>query len=194
MGLHAEPGRIRLATTSDLGFLVASDLATGNAEDALLGVSPWQPSSAEAETHAAKIARYLNDPDKVAWVGMSGKESPASMLLARYRDLETEPRERLAESSIFLELDRSLFPADGRFCEVFQLWVEPACRRRGWAMALKRHLEVDARRRGVGAIYTHTLESNAAVVELNLKLGYHVVRNGPIWDGATRVSFIKTLA
>ena len=193
MGSHAEPRRIRRATPDDLGFLIASDLATGDAEDALLGVSPWRPSAVEAEAHAAKITRYLVDDDKAAWVGLGKGGPPTAMLMARYRDLETEPREHLAEGSIFLELDRRLFPADGRFCEVFQLWVEPACRRRGWATALKRHLEDDARHRGIGAIYTHTLEANVTVVELNLKLGYHVVRRGPIWDEATRVSFIKTL-
>lgn len=194
MASHAEPGRIRLATPDDLGFLIASDLATGDAEDALLGVAPWSPNPTEAEAHAAKIARYLGNADKAAWVGVSDSGSPVAMLMARFRDLENEPREQLAEGSIFLELDRSLFPADGRFCEIFQLWVEPAHRRRGWAMALKRHLEIDTRCRGIGAIYTHTLEANAVVVELNLKLGYHVVRNGPIWDEATRVSFIKSLA
>lgn len=194
MASHAESGRIRLATPDDLGFLIASDLATGEAEDALLGVTPWSPSPTEAEAHAARIARYLDDPDKAAWVGVSDSGSPEAMLMARLRDLETEPRDQLAEGSVFLELDRSLFPADGRFCEIFQLWVEPAHRRRGWAMVLKRHLEAETRRRCMGAIYTHTLEANVAVVELNLKLGYHVVRNGPIWDGATRVSFIKTLA
>lgn len=185
---------IRQAAPPDLAYLIASDLATGRFEDTLLGDEPWQPTPLEAEAQAANVARYLSDPGKTAWVGVGPDDSPLAMLLARVRDLNAEPIEYIAATSIFLELDRRLFPTDGRFCEIFQLWVEPACRRRGWAMALKRHLEADARRRGVGAIYTHTLEANVAVVELNLKLGYHVVRNGPIWDEATRVSFIKALA
>ncbi len=196
MGSSADPGRIRRAGPSDLDFLIAADRATGDVEDALLGRPPWRPNPAETAEHAAKIARFLSEPDKVAWVGVDPQAdaAPQAMLLACFRDLERERREDLAASSIFLELDRRLFPSDGRFCEVFQLWVEPGQRRRGWAAVLKRQLEAETRGRGIGAIYTHTLERNVVVVELNLKLGYHVVRRGPIWDAATRVSFIKTLA
>ena len=196
MGSSGDPGRIRRAGPNDLGFLIAADLATGDAEDTLLGRPPWRPNPTETVEHAARIARFLDDPDKVAWVGVDPQvdAAPQAMLLASFRDLERERPEDLAASSIFLELERGLFPADGRFCEVFQLWVEPAERRRGWAAALKRQLEAETCRRGIGAIYTHTLEQNVVVVELNLKLGYHVVRRGPIWDEAVRVSLIKTLA
>lgn len=196
MGSSAEPGRIRRAGPSDLGFLIAADLATGDVEDALLGRPPWRPNPAETAEHAAKIARFLSEPDKAALVGVDPRTgaAPQAMLLACFRDLEQERPQELAANSIFLELDRRLFPADGRFCEVFQLWVEPLQRRRGWAVALKRQLEIETQRRGVCAIYTHTLERNTVVVELNLKLGYHEVRRGPIWDEAVRVSLIKTLA
>lgn len=187
--------RIRSAEPRDLAYLVARDLATGVFEDALLGQPSETFDAAGRAAHATRIARFLTDEDKGAWVceHPAFKDGPEAMLLCRYRDLETEPRAELALGSIFLELDRTLFPPDGRFCEVFQLWVDPARRRQGWASALKRHLERAARSRGLGAIYTHTLARNVQVVELNLKLGYHVVRRGPIWDTAERVSLIKTL-
>lgn len=195
MASRAEPGRIRVAGGEDLGYLIAADLATGRAEDALLGQPPEAFTAEEAAAHATRIARFLVDADKGAWVveAVPDDAGPEGMLLARFRDLEAEPRADLALGSVFLELDRRLFPTDGRFCEVFQLWVDPGRRRRGWASALKRHLEAETRRRGLGAIYTHTLERNVAVVELNLKLGYHIVRRGPIWDAGVRVSLIKTL-
>lgn len=196
MASNAEPCRIRAAGPQDLGYLIAADRATGDAEDALLDLPCEVMSPADVVIHAAKIARFLVDADKGAWVCVDATEDarPQGMLLARFRALNDESSAELALGSVFLELDRGLFPADGRFCEVFQLWVDPACRRRGWATALKRHLEAEARRRGLGAIYTHTLELNDRVVELNLKLGYHVVRRGPIWDEAVRVSLIKSLA
>jgi len=43
------------------------------------------------------------------------------------------------------------------------------------------------------SVYTHTAESNLHVIEMNLKLGYHEVRRGPIWDEIFRVSLIKRL-
>lgn len=95
--------------------------------------------------------------------------------------------------SAFRMLPAALFPEDGWVCEVFQLWVDPGLRRRGLASRLKKEAEREAMRRGVAAIYTHTNARNEHVVALNVKLGYHEVRRGPIWDEVVRVSLLKTL-
>ncbi len=87
----------------------------------------------------------------------------------------------------------SAFPPDGRFCEIFNLWVDPAYRRKGLATRLKLEMEAEARRRGIQMIYTHTEEANSHVIELNLKLGYHPIRTGPLWDAVPRVSLVKWL-
>ncbi|SMF79089.1 Acetyltransferases [Paenibacillus uliginis N3/975] len=95
--------------------------------------------------------------------------------------------------TIFHELERSLFQEDGRFVEIFQLWVAPEYRRSGIATKLKLKLEELAKTNDVNLIYTHTEEKNKHVIELNEKLGYRIVRRGPIWDEIVRVSLIKQL-
>jgi len=69
--------------------------------------------------------------------------------------------------------------------------VDPAYRRCGIATKLKRKLEELAQTIDVNVIYTHTEEKNQHVIELNKKLGYEVVRKGPIWVEVVRVSLIK---
>jgi ribosomal protein S18 acetylase RimI-like enzyme len=94
-------------------------------------------------------------------------------------------------TTIFHELDRGLFQEDGRFIEIFQLWVHPEYRRSGIATKLKKTIEEEAKAAHVDLIYTHTEERNLHVIELNEKLGYQEVRRGPIWDEIVRVSLIK---
>jgi len=95
--------------------------------------------------------------------------------------------------SIFPELNERLFPTDGAFCEIYQLWVAPEYRRRGLATRLKQQAEAESLRRGVKLIYTHTEERNTHVIQMNLDLGYHEIRRGIIWDEIVRVSLIKPL-
>lgn len=93
--------------------------------------------------------------------------------------------------TIYHELDREIFQEDGRFLEIFQLWIDSGYRRYGYGSQLKRFVEDEARRHRVNLVYTHTEESYQHVIDLNLKLGYKEVRRGPIWDEITRVSLIK---
>jgi ribosomal protein S18 acetylase RimI-like enzyme len=95
--------------------------------------------------------------------------------------------------TIYYELDRKLFQSDGRFIEIFQLWVHPNYRRLGLATRLKLKLEEVAKHHKVNLIYTHTEETNNHVIELNEKIGYQEIRRGPIWDDIIRVSLIKKL-
>jgi 8-oxo-dGTP pyrophosphatase MutT (NUDIX family) len=110
------------------------------------------------------------------------------MILYRLRNRLTES---FNNNEVFGQLEARLFPEDGRFCEIFQLWVDPAYRRQGIARRLKTHLETECGRRGVQMIYTHTLATNQPVLNLNRQLGYVEVRRGSIWDDAIRVSLVK---
>jgi ribosomal protein S18 acetylase RimI-like enzyme len=103
------------------------------------------------------------------------------------------PTAEAPDAWLFRELPRELFGPSGFFCQVFTLWVEPAWRRRGYATRLKQQMETVATGRGASVVYTHTAATNTAVLELNRKLGYEVVRRGPIWDDVVRVSLVKRL-
>ena len=156
------------------------------------GVTPgyrvdW--GEAEIAEHRALIASFILDEDKAARVVDAPDRPRIGAVMWRFRNVVTEA---MPPDSVFLEIKDAL-PADGAFCEVFQLWVDPAWRRRRIGTTLKLVAEADARRRGVGMIYTHTEERNAHVIELNEKLGYYAVRRGPIWDEVVRVSLVKRL-
>ncbi len=178
---------LREAVPSDLDFLVAIDLK----DEGVTLPHMAQAGPEELAEHQSKIAAFISDNDKAAWVY---EDTETNRLIAitlwRYRN-------RLSENfegwSIFPQLPANLFPADGGFCEIFQLWVSPDYRRQGLATRLKQQAEVEALRRGTRLMYTHTEARNLHVIELNLKLGYREVRRGPMWDEAVRVSLIKLL-
>jgi ribosomal protein S18 acetylase RimI-like enzyme len=186
--------QLRNATLDDLDFLVATDFLVDR-EDA-----PGEPAyfdnwgDAEHTEHRAYIATFITDPNKSAWVY---EDTTAccniGMFLVLFRSRHTEPHTE-ANDLLFRFIDESILPPDGRFCEVFQLWVHPDYRRRGLASEMKRVCEAETRQRGIQLIYTHTRERNANVVMLNRKLGYEEIRRGPMWDAASRVSLIRRLA
>ena len=178
---------LKEATSADLDFLVAVDLEDEGCASTYM--ESW--GAQELAEHRAKIAAFLSDDDKAAWVGEDTDTGAlVGTTLWRFRN---RLRETFEGWSIFPELDASLFPPDGAFCEIFQLWVAPEFRRRGLATSLKRHAEAESLRRGVSLIYTHTEERNTHVLAMNHKLGYHEIRRGPIWDEIVRVSLIKPL-
>jgi ribosomal protein S18 acetylase RimI-like enzyme len=113
------------------------------------------------------------------------------MILVRFRERRRD--ESNSRHILFGELGDQWLPADGRFGEVFQLWVAPDCRRRGFATLLKNQFELETQRRGIGLLYTHTETINEDVRALNHKLGYQEIRRGPIWDDVERVSMVKQL-
>jgi ribosomal protein S18 acetylase RimI-like enzyme len=90
-------------------------------------------------------------------------------------------------------LPPTLFPPDGRFLHLHDLWVDPSIRRRGVGRALKRLLEAEASARGVRMIYTVTEAMHHAVLDLNAQLGYVEVYRGPMWDRVERVGLAKHL-
>lgn len=179
---------IRAATSSDIEFLTMADVNAGAEEDG--GATPPEMQDESSfRKHLAKIMDFVTDEAKGAWVGVTRKDGRrAGMILCRFRNRLTEP---FGDGTIFNELDAVIFPEDGCFCEIFQLWVEPVFRRMGLAMQLKEHLEAEVMKRGIELIYTHTRESNLHVLEMNRRLGYAEIRRGPIWDEVIRVSLVK---
>ena len=180
---------LRRATPLDLDFLVMIDLK----EEGITHLTPTILSDQEAADHRDKILAYVAQENKAAWVF---EESDAGRLvgalLCLFHDRQhDEPNE--ANEFLFRFIDDSWVPPDGRFCEVFSLWVAPDVRRLHLATRLKQEMELEARRRSIRLIYTHTEERNDHVIALNYKLGYREIRRGPIWNPIIRVSLVKTL-
>lgn len=178
--------KLRRANTEDLDFLAIIDL-----KDEGISVPIYSNMTlSKKEEHREKILKFLFENDKGAFVFEetdSDKRIGMIMYSIANRDIVYPWK------TIFNELERSLFQDDGRFMEIFQLWVHPNYRRKRLATKLKLKLEEEARTYGVNLIYTHTEETNIHVIELNKKLGYQEVRRGSIWDGTIRVSLIKQL-
>ncbi len=179
---------LRRATPGDLDFLVWIDREDEGVSSSYM----TGPSEGDLERHRRKIREFIEDDDKVAFVLVDeSSQERVGGVYARFRD---RLKESFASWSVFGEIDKKHFAGDGRFCEVFQLWVHRDYRRRGLATKLKTRLEEASLARGIGTMYTHTEEENAHVLALNLKLGYFEVRRGPMWDEIPRVSLIKHLA
>lgn len=185
---------IRRATVEDLDFLVAADLLgegyTTDPEEAPM-------SEAERAAHREKIRAFVTGENDAGWVAIDeASQERIGMILARYRDRHHEA-DNEANRFLLRFFDDGTFPvrlpADGRFCEVFNLWVDPRFRRQGLATRLKNQIEEEAQRRSVCMMYTHTETANQHVIELNQKLGYQEIRRGPLWDDVPRVSLVKWL-
>lgn len=188
---------LRLARATDVDFLAQIDLRVDD-ETGETYHHGWG-----AEQHAAhreRMAGFVHDDQGLAFIA----EVPASIevdprvgiLLASVRDLVREPPTPSTRSfieTLWPALPPGWAPEDGRFVEVFQLWVHADHRRRGIGSELKAHLHDVARRRGLGLVYTHTRATNPHVVALNEKLGYVAFRRGPLWDDAVRVCLAKRL-
>lgn len=180
--------RLREAGEPDVDYLSWADLQ----DEGYAPTEDADMTEQERAAHREKIQAFVTDADKQAWVLEDPHvERLAGMILFRFRS-RVEPSER-PDSWLFRELPSGIFPSDGRFCEVFNLRVEPPYRRRGHATRLKRQMERVARQRGVCLLYTHTEQTNAHVLELNRRMGYAEVRRGPIWDEVPRVSLVKRL-
>lgn len=175
---------LRPTQPDDLDYLIASDLLSDG----------WTPTTEDViAAHHAKIAAFVAGGDDTGWIAEDDQTGErAGMILVRFRDRYHEPPTD-ANLFLFRALDDAIFPASGRFCEVYQLWVGPTYRRQGIATRLKQQIEVESLRRGIEMIYTHTEARNEHVIELNQKLGYRIVRTGPIWDEVPRTSLVKWL-
>ncbi len=185
---------IRRAGPDDLDFLVEKDL---DGEGYSVSPDEFVASDEEKVAHRDKLRAFVRDPAEAGWVAVDEERGLCvGMILARYRDRLHEP-DNEDNRWLFRWLDASIFPQDGRFCEIFNLWVDLAYRRKGLATGLKLAAEEEARRRGIQMMYTHTEATNLHVIELNRKLGYEVVRTGQLGfgvdDGVLRTSLVKWL-
>ncbi|MUT67447.1 GNAT family N-acetyltransferase [Paenibacillus sp. NEAU-GSW1] len=177
--------QMRRANIIDHEFLVRIDLKN----DGYTVSDEVEITEQEREEHSKKIERFLTDSDKGAFIiDDSDFNKPIAMIMYSIAN-----RDSVYPWTIFHELDEKLFQSDGRFMEIFQLWVHPNYRRLGLATKLKLKLEEESQHHQVDLIYTHTEEANRHVIELNEKIGYKEVRRGPIWDEVIRVSLIKKL-
>ncbi|MDF2725158.1 MAG: Acetyltransferase family [Paenibacillus sp.] len=177
---------IRTADVNDLDFLIQIDLQ----DEGITFPPNANKSEEELQRHRDKMRTFVTDPDRGAFI-VEDTDSEGRIGLIMY--LIANRDTVYPWKTIFHELKREWFQEDGRFVEIFQLWVHPEFRRRGIATKLKRKLEEEAIRCGMNVIYTHTEERNDHVVTLNQKLGYVEVRRGPIWDEVVRISLLKHL-
>ena len=125
---------LRRAGAADLDFLVHADLQE---EGYTRSEDEERESAAE---HREKICSFLRDANKAAWV-YEDKGIRGAAILCAFRDLHNEPKEAHGLHFYRSAIPRATFPEDGRFCEVFNLWVERPYRRRGLATKLKEQLE-----------------------------------------------------
>jgi ribosomal protein S18 acetylase RimI-like enzyme len=190
---------LRKATADDLDFLIEIDRMVdledvargGQTQPEGHGGSPAFFTGQALLDYQAGFAEFVMEGDACAWV----TEDPAAgrraaTIMYRFRDRLDEPAEGW---SLFATVGDDWLLPYTRFCEVFQLWVDPGYRRRGLATTLKQQMESDALSRGVRVLYTHTAETNAATIVLNKNLGYREIRRGPLWDDVVRVSLVKRL-
>jgi ribosomal protein S18 acetylase RimI-like enzyme len=180
---------LRKATLADLDFLVQVDLN----DEGVTHSDDRAMTPAELAEHRVKVRGFIDEPDQAAWIFDDADAGHSvALIMCRFRDRRREARKD-ANEFLLRFIGEDWLPPDGRFCEIFQLWVDLAYRRQGLATRLKRQVEEAARQRGIKLIYTHTEERNTHVIELNHKLGYREIRRGPIWDNIVRVSLVKQL-
>lgn len=174
----------RRANKGDINFLVWIDIKDEGVSSSYM--ANW--SDAEWAEHRLQIAAYVTEENKVAFVTEeAGSQRRVAGIYADFLQVQAVAK----QWRMFQTVPVTLFPEDGRFCCIFQLWVDPAYRRQGLGSHLKQMVEDEARRRQIGAIYTHTEATNEHVITLNKKLGYGEIYRGPMWDEIERVALLK---
>lgn len=176
----------RVANEGDLNFLVWIDIKDEGVSSSYM--ANWTDEAWAA--HRSQIAAYISSDDKMAYVTVEAHSQ--RRIAGIYADI-LHVRDVVGRWQMFQTISTELFPRDGRFCAIFQLWVDPAYRRQGLGSQLKQMVEVEAVRRQVGAIYTHTEATNGHVITLNKKLGYTEIYCGAMWDDIERVALLKRL-
>ncbi len=177
---------MRTVSQADLNFLVWIDIKDEGVSSSYM--ANW--TDAEWAAHRQQIAAYISGGDKIAYVI---EEAHSQRRVAGiYADI-LNLRDIADRWRMFQTISTGVFPEDGRFCSIFQLWVDPAYRRQGLGSKLKQMVEEEARRRQVRAIYTQTEATNEHVITLNKNLGYAEIYRGPMWDEIERVALLKKL-
>src|SRR5512142_3017004 len=111
--------RIRRAELTDLDFLVRLDLK----DEGITHASSVRITEQELTLAREKIATFIIGPADAAWVFEDvPAEKMVGAILVRFRDRLHESRTE-ANEFLFRFIDAGWVPADGRFCEVYNLWV-----------------------------------------------------------------------
>lgn len=181
---------LRQATEDDLEFMARIDLK----DEGIPSKSAKALTEESLKKQCQKLASFTKGHTDIAWVYEHPDESqPIALIMCRFRDMHLEDMTDEANAHLFKYIDANHFPEDGRFTEIFQLWVHPKYRRLGLATQLKRQVEHTSRQRAITMIYTHTEETNQHVIDLNLKLNYKEIRRGTLGNDIVRISLIKNL-
>ena len=125
---------LRRAIEDDLDFLVWIDVHGEGGDPSYMAV--W--TDAECSDHRLMMLGFICDADKFAFVLQSGDCRRIGGICGRLINI----RDDLPSWSVFHQLDASLFPKDGRLCEIFQLWVDPNFRRLGLRHGVERQARV----------------------------------------------------
>jgi hypothetical protein len=119
---------LRTVRPSDLDFLTRIKEAV----DADSEGSLPDPARSDLSAHREEMATFLSDVDRAAWVYENADGGrPVELVACIFRSW---PRDRAVTHGIFDDLDASVFPSDGLFCEVFQLSIRHFAAR-GWRPA-----------------------------------------------------------
>lgn len=176
----------RIANEGDVNFLIWIDIKDEGVSSSYM--ANW--TDAEWAAHRAQIGEYVSCQDKIAFV--TEEVDSRRRVAGIYADI-LHVQDVVDRWPMFQTISTDLFPQDGRFCSIFQLWVDPAYRRQGLGSQLKQMVEAEVVCRQVRAIYTHTEATNEHVITLNKKLGYVQIYRGPMWDEIERVALLKRL-
>jgi ribosomal protein S18 acetylase RimI-like enzyme len=190
---------IRKANINDLDFIVKIDLE----DEGLSTGNPWAKKSAETlKQHRLQMMQFIKkslNTGTMEWdtcpkyaLILTEKETKkrVGLIMFLFRDMNHPNFQHFGN---FDKFPRTLFPPDGRFCEIAQLWIAPENRRRGLATRLKKKVEEICLKNNVLMIYTHMEATNNHVLAMNLKLGYQIIRTGPLGDGLIKTSLVKYL-
>lgn len=133
---------IRKASIEDLEFLISVDLL----DEGITQLEEQKFTPMEIEAHRNKIMTFIVDHDRGALI-LENSESKQKIGTIMY--CITNRDKEYPWKTIFHELDRELFQKDGRFLEIFQLWIDSGFRRCGYGTQLKLAVEDEARSHGV---------------------------------------------
>lgn len=174
---------IRHINKNDLDLLIQIDL-----DDEGYTVDDQEMSETERLEHREKINSFIIEDDRGGFI-YEIDHTPVGVLMYSVENCDKD----YPWPTPYKDILRHHFSKDCQLLAVFQLWVDPSHRRKRIAYDLKVRLEEQACLLNIKTLYTHTESQNQHVIDMNLKLGYAVVRIGPIWDQIFRVSLLKDL-
>lgn len=190
---------IRQATIDDYYFVVEVDLL----DEGIERDNPYFTASIDEQNELlSRLAQYV---DSSVWIDdieiytcpkfayiceNSETKEKVGLVMFLFRNMNDPTFQHFG---CYDKFERSIFPDDGRVCEIFQLWVDPEERRKGIATQLMKKVEEVSRQHDIKMIYTHTEATNYRILEMRKKNGYQNIRTGTLNDEIIRISAVKYL-